>query len=78
MTAVVAALGLTPLIVATGPGSEIQRPLAMVVVGGLLSSTALTLLVLPVLYEWIEQRRERSARAVSTPDELTAVNQSAS
>ena len=78
MTAVVAALGLTPLIVATGPGSEIQRPLAIVVVGGLLSSTALTLLVLPVLYEWIEQRRERSARAVSTPDELTAVNQSAS
>jgi cobalt-zinc-cadmium resistance protein CzcA len=61
MTATVAALGLTPLLLATGPGSEIQRPLAMVVVGGLLSSTALTLLVLPVLYEWMEQRRERSA-----------------
>ena len=70
MTAVVAALGLTPLLLATGPGSEIQRPLAMVVVGGLLSSTALTLLVLPVLYKWIEQRRERSAGAVSMREEL--------
>jgi heavy metal efflux system protein len=62
MTALVAALGLTPLLLATGPGSEIQRPLATVVIGGLISSTVLTLVVLPVLYRWIErtvvQRRE--------------------
>ena len=59
MTALVAALGLTPLLLATGPGSEIQRPLATVVIGGLISSTVLTLVVLPVLYRWIEQREER-------------------
>ncbi|BFU92464.1 MAG: Cation efflux system protein CzcA [Nitrospira sp.] len=56
MTATVAALGLTPLLFASGPGSEVQRPLATVVIGGLISSTALTLLVLPVLYRWMEQR----------------------
>nr|WP_298726790.1 CusA/CzcA family heavy metal efflux RND transporter [uncultured Steroidobacter sp.] len=50
MTATIAALGLVPLLLATGPGSEIQRPLAIVVIGGLVSSTALTLLLLPVLY----------------------------
>ncbi|MDQ6963406.1 MAG: efflux RND transporter permease subunit, partial [Mariprofundales bacterium] len=51
MTAMIAALGLTPLLMATGIGSEIQRPLATVVVGGLISSTLLTLFVLPCLYE---------------------------
>jgi cobalt-zinc-cadmium resistance protein CzcA len=56
MTAVVAMMALLPLLLATGPGSEIQRPLATVVIGGLFSSTALTLLVLPVLYRWMEQR----------------------
>lgn len=56
MTAVVAMMALTPLLLATGPGSEIQRPLATVVIGGLFSSTALTLIVLPVLYRWVEQR----------------------
>jgi cobalt-zinc-cadmium resistance protein CzcA len=50
MTASIAALGLVPLLFATGPGSEIQRPLAIVVIGGLMSSTLLTLLMLPVLY----------------------------
>jgi cobalt-zinc-cadmium resistance protein CzcA len=50
MTASIAAFGLVPLLFATGPGSEIQRPLAVVVIGGLLSSTALTLIVLPILY----------------------------
>ncbi|MBU3694897.1 MAG: efflux RND transporter permease subunit [Rhodocyclaceae bacterium] len=50
MTATTTALGLLPLLVATGPGSEIQRPLAIVVIGGLASSTALTLLLLPLLY----------------------------
>ncbi|KAF1712225.1 CusA/CzcA family heavy metal efflux RND transporter [Pseudoxanthomonas kalamensis DSM 18571] len=50
MTATIAAFGLVPLLLASGPGSEIQRPLAIVVIGGLVSSTALTLLLLPVLY----------------------------
>ena len=56
MTALVEILGLIPFLLATGVGSEILRPLATVVVGGLLSATALTLLVLPTLYEWIESR----------------------
>ena len=56
MTAIVAMMALIPLLLATGPGSEIQRPLATVVIGGLFSSTALTLVVLPVLYRWMEQR----------------------
>ena len=50
MTASITALGLLPLLLATGPGSEIQRPLAIVVIGGLLSSTLLTLVLLPLLY----------------------------
>ena len=50
MTASIAALGLMPLLFMTGPGSEIQRPLAIVVIGGLITSTALTLFILPVLY----------------------------
>ena len=50
MTASIAAFGLIPLLFATGPGSEIQRPLAIVVIGGLVSSTALTLLLLPIFY----------------------------
>jgi cobalt-zinc-cadmium resistance protein CzcA len=50
MTALVASLGLVPLLLASGAGSEIQRPLATVVVGGLVSSTVLTLILLPVLY----------------------------
>jgi len=52
MTATVASLGLIPLLLSTGIGSEVQRPLATVVVGGLVSSTLLTLLVLPALYKW--------------------------
>lgn len=58
MTAGVAALGLIPLLVSSGTGSEIQKPLAVVVVGGLITSTALTLLVLPMLYQWIEEKLE--------------------
>jgi cobalt-zinc-cadmium resistance protein CzcA len=50
MTASIAALGLVPLLFATGPGSEIQRPLATVVIGGLVSATLLTLVMLPLLY----------------------------
>ncbi|TPE62664.1 efflux RND transporter permease subunit [Sandaracinobacter neustonicus] len=51
MTATITAFGLVPLLFATGPGSEIQRPLAIVVIGGLLTSTMLTLVLLPILYE---------------------------
>jgi cobalt-zinc-cadmium resistance protein CzcA len=51
MTASIAAFGLVPLLFATGPGSEIQRPLAIVVIGGLISATVLTLILLPILYE---------------------------
>ena len=50
MTASIAAFGLVPLLFASGPGSEIQRPLAIVVIGGLISATVLTLIVLPILY----------------------------
>ncbi|MTJ80522.1 MAG: efflux RND transporter permease subunit [Telmatospirillum sp.] len=57
MTATVASLGLIPLLLASGIGSEVQRPLATVVVGGLATSTLLTLLVLPVLYGWLAERR---------------------
>jgi heavy metal efflux system protein len=56
MTAAVALLGLVPLALSQGIGSEVQRPLAVVVIGGLVSSTFLTLVVLPVLYQWIEER----------------------
>ena len=52
--ALVAILGLMPLLFSNGAGSEVQRPLAAVVVGGLLTSTALTLLLLPTLYGWFE------------------------
>ncbi|OGX26287.1 MAG: cytochrome-c peroxidase [Omnitrophica WOR_2 bacterium RIFCSPHIGHO2_02_FULL_48_11] len=55
MTAAVAILGLVPILFATGPGSEVQKPLAVVVIGGLMTSTLLTLLVLPVLYGWFEK-----------------------
>ncbi|WP_420995342.1 CusA/CzcA family heavy metal efflux RND transporter [Cupriavidus sp. 30B13] len=57
MTALVASLGFIPMAIATGTGAEVQRPLATVVIGGILSSTALTLLVLPVLYR-LAHRRE--------------------
>ncbi len=55
MTASIAAFSLIPLLFATGPGSEIQRPLAIVVIGGLVTSTMLTLLILPVLYRWLHR-----------------------
>ena len=57
MTATVAMLGLVPFLFATGPGSEIQRPLAIVVIGGLITSTLLTLVVLPALYRKFEESR---------------------
>jgi cobalt-zinc-cadmium resistance protein CzcA len=74
MTAVVAMMALIPLLLATGPGSEIQRPLALVVIGGLFSSTALILVVMPVLYRWMEQRmvqRQETDSLVSAPRSAT-------
>ena len=59
MTASVAILGLLPMLLSSGVGAETQRPLATVVVGGLITSTLLTLLLLPVIYEWIETRKDR-------------------
>jgi cobalt-zinc-cadmium resistance protein CzcA len=61
MTALVASLGFIPMAVSHGAGAEVQRPLATVVIGGLATSTLLTLLVLPALYQWIEQRQEEHA-----------------
>ncbi|RMT82443.1 CusA/CzcA family heavy metal efflux RND transporter [Pseudomonas viridiflava] len=58
MTALVASLGFIPMALATGTGAEVQRPLATVVIGGILSSTALTLLVLPALYQWAHRRED--------------------
>jgi cobalt-zinc-cadmium resistance protein CzcA len=61
MTALVASLGFVPMAISTGAGAEVQRPLATVVIGGILSSTALTLVVLPVLYSLVERRTQRAA-----------------
>ena len=57
MTASITVFSLIPMIMATGPGSEVQKPLAMVVVGGLLTSTLATLLVLPTMYGWFESKK---------------------
>ena len=56
MTALVASLGFVPMALSTSPGSEVQRPLATVVIGGLITSTVLTLVMLPVVYAWLEER----------------------
>ena len=69
MTALVASLGFVPMAIATGTGAEVQRPLATVVIGGILSSTALTLLVLPVLYR-LFHRRDEDEEAESSPTHL--------
>ena len=61
MTAAVAALGFVPMALATGAGAEVQRPLATVVIGGILSSTFLTLVLLPVLYAWAEAESKEKA-----------------
>jgi cobalt-zinc-cadmium resistance protein CzcA len=58
MTALVASVGFIPMAIATSTGAEVQRPLASVVIGGLASSTLLTLILLPVLYEWAFGRND--------------------
>jgi cobalt-zinc-cadmium resistance protein CzcA len=63
MTALVASVGFIPMAISTSSGAEVQRPLASVVIGGLVSATLLTLLVLPTVYAWVEERAiARSAR----------------
>ena len=64
MTASITVFSLIPMLLATGPGSEVQRPLAAVVVGGLFTSTLATLLVLPTLYGWFDRRQTPSPRGV--------------
>lgn len=62
VTAIVASLGFVPMALATGTGAEVQRPMATVVIGGVLSSTFLTLVLLPALYDWLEKPRQMSSR----------------
>jgi heavy metal efflux system protein len=71
MTALVASLGFVPMAINVGAGSEVQRPLATVVIGGIISSTILTLIVLPALYRLIHGREER-AEDISNPQPETA------
>ncbi|VAX10406.1 Cobalt-zinc-cadmium resistance protein CzcA; Cation efflux system protein CusA [hydrothermal vent metagenome] len=63
MTALIASFGLLPLLTATGPGSELQQPLTVVVIGGLFTSTLLTLILLPTLYAWMEEKCEKRIKA---------------
>jgi cobalt-zinc-cadmium resistance protein CzcA len=64
MTATIAMLGLVPFLFSTGPGSEVQRPLAVVVIGGLITSTLLTLVMVPTLYRWFDDRKADPTRDV--------------
>lgn len=64
MTASIAIFSLMPMLVATGTGSEIQKPLAIVVVGGLITSTLLTLLIIPLVYGWFEKRRDEPGGSI--------------
>ena len=73
MTALVASLGFVPMAVATGTGAEVQRPLATVVIGGLITSTALTLLVLPAITAWAARLMARRAAARGAPEVIVAV-----
>ena len=68
MTASVAILGLIPMLISSGVGAETQRPLATVVVGGLITSTLLTLLLLPLIWEWSEARAAARRRAAEQDD----------
>jgi cobalt-zinc-cadmium resistance protein CzcA len=81
MTASVAILGLIPMLISSGVGAETQRPLATVVVGGLITSTLLTLLLLPLIWEWSESRAEARQRSRdraenAEPPQANAVSQS--
>jgi cobalt-zinc-cadmium resistance protein CzcA len=67
MTALVASLGFVPMALAHGAGAEVQRPLATVVIGGIVTSTFLTLVLLPTLYEWIERMVEKRKNSTASP-----------
>ncbi|MGB3005019.1 MAG: CusA/CzcA family heavy metal efflux RND transporter [Chitinophagaceae bacterium] len=62
MTAAVASLGFLPMAISHGPGAEVQRPLATVVIGGLISATFLTLVILPVFYNWFEKKKKKKSK----------------
>ena len=66
MTALVASFGFVPMAIATGSGAEVQRPLATVVIGGIVTSTFLTLVLLPTLYEWIERKQKPALTDTAT------------
>lgn len=72
MTALTTAIGFLPMAVASGAGAEVQRPLATVVIGGVLSSTFLTLILLPILYDWMEARAEKSRNQTNKHNESIA------
>jgi cobalt-zinc-cadmium resistance protein CzcA len=72
MTAAVAAFGFIPMALSTSAGAEVQRPLATVVIGGIISSTFLTLLLLPLLYDLVERRRSTERTSETAPDLLQA------
>lgn len=74
ITASVAALGLIPMLFATGPGSEIQKPLAAVVIGGLISSTLLTLFILPTLYKVFERKTRPAPHPLPNPPSTLELN----
>ena len=67
MTALVASFGFIPMAFNTGPGSEVQRPLATVVIGGLITSTLATLMLLPVIYFIVENRRKKREAGLNAP-----------
>ncbi|MEP7340651.1 MAG: CusA/CzcA family heavy metal efflux RND transporter, partial [Acidobacteriota bacterium] len=77
MTALVASLGFVPMAISTNPGAEVQRPLATVVIGGLVTSTLLTLLVLPVLYRLFEKDRNTDVPPAPEADRMSALQQEA-
>jgi cobalt-zinc-cadmium resistance protein CzcA len=74
MTAAVAAFGFIPMALSTSAGAEVQRPLATVVIGGIVSSTFLTLILVPVLYEWTERKSRLSAARVPAVTEVDREN----
>jgi heavy metal efflux system protein len=76
MTALVASVGFIPMAVSTSAGAEVQRPLATVVIGGLLSSTILTLLVLPTVHTWLEERRSSHKKGSHSAEVLPGLFES--